>query len=105
MEYRLVFSPELGIAPDAFVTAWNAEANTQTVAEASLAQNSSKAYSGPLMDIVVFVLTNVGLGLGTNAIYDLIKSALVKQGHHKRTKITKLDQPDGTHLLVVEEEE
>jgi hypothetical protein len=104
MEYQLVFSPELGITPDAFVTAWNAETDTQTVAEARLAPGTNRSYNVPL-DAVVFIVTNVGLGLATNALYDLIKSALVKQGHHKGTKITKLDQPDGTHLLVVEEEE
>jgi hypothetical protein len=105
MEYQLVFSPELGITPDAFATAWNAETDTQTVAEARLAPSTNRAYNDPLLDVVLLVVTNVGLGLATNALYDGIKGIIAKQNHHKRTKITKLDQPDGTHLLVVEEEE
>ena len=105
MEYQLVFAPGLEIAPADFVTAWNEEANTQEVAQAQLFSSTNKSYNGPLLDVVSLVVSTVGLGLGTNALYDLIKSTLIKQKKHKHTKITKLDQPDGTHLLIIEEEE
>src|SRR5258708_1269067 len=107
MQYRLVFSPVLGISPDTFVTDWNNETDKHAIAHAEVTTDpgARRSFNDPIVDIVMLVVTNVGLGLGTNALYDLIKSALVKHGHHKRTKITKLDQPDGTHLVIIEEEE
>ncbi len=53
-------------------------------------------------------MSTVGLGILTNAIYDVLKVAAANKRNnqpHKRLKITQLDQPDGTHLLVVEQEE
>jgi hypothetical protein len=105
MEYQLVFATGLEIAPADFVTAWNEEANTQQIAQAQLISNTNKSYNAPLLDAAWLIISTVGLGIGTNALYDLIKNTLVKQKPHKHTKITKLDQPDGTHLLVIEEEE
>ena len=104
MEYQLVFSPRLGISANDFVTAWNEE--TQEVAEARLVPSSERSYTDPaVVDAIVFVVTNVGVGLATNALYDLIKGAVMKKGPKKHLKITKLNQPDGTHLLVIDEEE
>lgn len=105
MEYQLVFSPRLNIAADDFVTSWNEDAQTKAVAQAHLTPNAEKSYSDPTMETILFVVTTVGLGLGTNALYDLIKAAVVKKGPKRHVKITKLDQPDGTHLLIFDEEE
>jgi hypothetical protein len=107
MQYQLILSPTLGISPDTFVSTWNNETDKHAIAHAELlpSADTRRSFNDPLVEIVLFVVTNVGLGLGTNAIYDLIKNALSRHGHNKRTKITKLDQPDGTHLLIIEEEE
>src|SRR5437762_14318028 len=105
MEYQLVFTPSLDIAPADFVTAWNEAVSTQEVAQAQLVSNTTKSFSGPVLDIVLLVVNSVGLGLGTNVLYDLIKGATVKQKKHKRIKITKLEQPNGPPLLVIEEED
>src|SRR5271166_2901872 len=85
MEYQLVFSPRLTVRSDDFVANWNEEASTQAVAQARLAPNSNKAYNDPLLDVVVLVVTNVGFGLATNALYDLIKGALAKKEHKARS--------------------
>jgi hypothetical protein len=105
MEYQLVFAPGLSIAPADFVTAWNEDGSTQEVAHAQLVSSTTKSYDGVLLDAVLLVVNAVVLPLGTSALYDLIKGVVVKQKKHKRTKITQLDQPDGTHLLIIEEEE
>jgi hypothetical protein len=105
MEYQLVFAPGLSIAPADFVTAWNADGSAQKVAHAQLVSGTTKAYDGALLDAVLLVVNAVILPLGTSALYDLIKGVVVKQKKHKHTKITQLDQPDGTHLLIIEEEE
>jgi hypothetical protein len=106
MEYQLVFSSGLGITPADFVTAWNEEVGTQEVAQAELVPNPTKAFSGPVVETVLLVTNTIALPIATNALYELIKGVVVKQkkGKYKRTKITQFDQPDGTHVLVIEEE-
>jgi hypothetical protein len=108
MEYQLVFAPGLSIAPADFVTAWNEEVSTQEVAQAQLTSSTTKSFNGPVLDAVLLVVNAVVLPLGTSALYDLIKGVVVKEKKdkrsHKKTKITQLDQPDGTHLLIIEEE-
>jgi hypothetical protein len=105
MEYQLVFAPGLSITPANFVTAWNEEASTQKIAQAQLVSGATSAYRGPVLEAVWLGMSSVGLGLGTNALYDLIKGVVAKQKKQKRIKITKLDQPDGKQLLIIEEEE
>lgn len=101
MEYQLVFSPRVDLTPNDFVAAWNTEGATQSIAHAQLTSNERKSYN-PLLDIVSLILLPVGLGLGTNALYDLIKHVFEEKGQKKHIKITQLDQPDGTHLLTID---
>ena len=104
MEYQLVFAPDLEIAPTDFVTAWNEELNTQKVAQAQLVSTTAKAFAGPTLDAVLLVVNTIVLPLGTSALYDLIKGTLTKLKTHKHIKITKIHQPDGTQLLIIEKE-
>jgi hypothetical protein len=106
MEYQLVFGSSLEITPADFVTTWNEEASTQEVAQAELVPSPIKSFNGPVLDTVLLVANSVVLPIATNALYELIKSVVVKKkkNKHKHTKITQFDQPDGTHLLVIEEE-
>ena|SRR5579859_7761902 len=108
MKYQLVFAPGLEIVPEDFVTAWNGEVSTQEIAQAQLVSSPTKAFNAPVLDVVLLVVNSVVLPLGTSALYDLIRSVVVKEKKdkpdHKHTKITQIDQPDGTHLLIVEEE-
>ncbi len=109
MNYQLVFSPRLNITPGDFVDAWNEDDTTRTIAQASLAPTSGRAYNDPLLEAAWLLVSTVGTGMLTNALYDLVKNRvknlLVKKGSKKHVKITQLDQPDGTHLLVIEEDE
>ncbi len=104
MEYQLVFSPRLEIAADDFVTSWNEDEQTQELAEAHLTPHSERAYNDPTMETVLFIVSTVGLGLGTNALYDLIKAAVIKKKPKKSIKLTEFDHPDGTHLLIFDKE-
>lgn len=104
MEYQLILSPRVELTPSDFVAAWNAETTTQSVAQASLTAGAAQSYN-PLVDLVSLVLTNVGLGLATSALYDAIKQVVKKQHPKKHLKITKLDQPDGTHFLTIDIDE
>lgn len=103
MEYQVILAPGLGITPHQFVAAWNAEAETQTQAQASLTRPQQQGYT--FGELLIAVLTTLGGGIPTNALYDLIKALVVKKSGKKHVKLTELHQSDGTHMVVVEYEE
>lgn len=105
MEYQLIFSPSLEIAASDFVTAWNSETATLASAQAHLAPGTGELYSDSFLDATWLVMTDLGLSLGPTAFYNLIESFLIKQGRHNRIKITRRDQPGGSHILIIEEHE
>ncbi len=72
MEYQIVLSPNLNISSADFVQAWNEDTETRTKAEAQLASPGAANFN-PMVDAAMIVLSNVGWGIATNAIYDLIK--------------------------------
>jgi len=100
MEYQLALPPDLGLSPADFVAAWNASAECCTIAQASLSSSTSAQYD-PLLVAALALLSTVGIGVATNALYDLIKQVLITKGVHTQTQIVKIDQPDGTRILVV----
>ena len=104
MEYQLALPSDLGLSPADFVAAWNASAECRTIARASLSSATSAQYD-PLLVGALALLSTVGIGVATNALYDLIKQVLTKKGVREQTQIVKIDQPDGTHILVVTIEE
>ncbi len=107
MDYQIALAPDLEISPEEFAAAWNEVQEAQTVGSTKLAQSTGASFLDPAtMTIIVSTASGIGIGLVTNAIYDVLKNALIKKGKlHKHTKITQLKQPDGTQLIVVDEEE
>ncbi len=101
MDYQITFAPDLALNPSDFVAAWNNTPQCRDVAEARLGASTSAQFDPDLIAGGVAVLSSLALGVASNALYDLIKQALVRQGVRKRTEITRLDQPDGSRLLVV----
>ena len=101
MHYTLVPAPDLALVAGALVAAWNADPHTQAVASATLARGASQQFSADYLQIALTIVEGLTLGVGGNALYDLIKTFLVTQGVRRRTQITELTQPDGTRLLVV----
>jgi tetratricopeptide (TPR) repeat protein len=55
----------------------------------------------PLLVGALALLSTVGIGVVTNALYDLIKQVLTTKGEHTQTQIVKIDRPDGSHILGV----
>ena len=81
MDYQIALSPDLGLNPTDFVATWNETAECRSVAEASLSPSTSTHYD-PFLLGAIAMLSSVGLGVATNAIYDLIKQVFVKHGVH-----------------------
>ncbi len=105
MKYQLLFSPRLGVSPREFISVWNEDADAHAIGQMHLELGVQKSYNDPLIETIWLITSTVGMGIATNALYDIVKKTLLKQKQKKRIKFTKLDQPDGTHLLIFEEEE
>ena len=101
MEYRIALPPELGLSSEEFVAGWNEDQECRAVAQAGLAEPTSKHFDPTLATATLAVLGSVALNVASNAIYDLIKHILIKKGVRQDVEIMQLDQPDGRRLLVV----
>ncbi len=100
MEYQIALSPDLGLSPEDFAAAWNEAAEYRNVAEARLSQSTSDHYDPFLLAGAIILLSNVGVNVLSNAVYDLIKQVLAKKGV-KSTKIVEIDTSDGTHIRII----
>ena len=102
MDYNIALSPELDINADDFVQAWNDDTEARKEASASLASSAGAQYDPTL---ITDVLLGVTTGMAGNALYELIKKVLVKQGVRKHTHIEEMKKPDGSRLLVIDIDE
>jgi hypothetical protein len=100
--YQITLAPELGVTPQELAEAWNASAACRAVAEAAVGRPKGAQFDP---SVAVMVLSGLALGVAGNALYDLLKELLIRQGVRRRTKIVQVEQPDGTRLLVVTVEE
>ena len=101
MDYHIALAPDLDLSARDFCLAWNETPECRVAAQARPAEPDSAEYSPDLVAGAVAVLGSVVVGLATNALYDLIKAALIQRGVRTRTEMIQLDQPDGTRLIVV----
>ena len=77
MDYHLMISPDLDLSPSDILAAWNADASARDVAQARLTQPSTKHYD-PTITAIVTLVSSVGVGVLTNALYDVLKAAILK---------------------------
>ncbi len=101
MDYLIALHPELGLHAEDFVADWNETPACCEVAQARLVENVAKQFDPTLLAGALAVLGNIALGVAGNALYDLIKQALIRKGVQNQTEIVQIDQPDGTKILVV----
>ena len=101
MNYQVVFAPNLEIDAASFASTWNAEPRCQAVGTAQAAAGTAESYDPLLAEVIGQVVIPIAIGIATNALYDLIKDILLKQGVRRRTQIIHQRQPDGTEMLVV----
>jgi hypothetical protein len=101
-QYTVALSPDLGLSPTEFVSAWNSDSEASQSGQARLSTAPNVEYD---ITLLVGALLSIPAGLATNTLYDLIKAILVKKGVHKQTHIEVLEQPDGTRFLVIDTQE
>lgn len=106
MNDQIILSPTLDLTPSEFVETWNDTSEYSQLAHTHLSSASGATYTDPsLLTTIIALVGTLSVEIATNALYDVLKQALLKKGVKKHIKITTLDQPDGTHLFIVETEE
>lgn len=107
MDYQIALAPDLEISPEEFAVAWNELQEAHTIGSTTLTPSKNESFLDmATMTVIISTASGIGIGLVTNAIYDVLKNALTKKGKpHKHTKTTEVKLPDGTQLIVVDEEE
>jgi hypothetical protein len=103
---QLVFDPSLQVSPARFAADWNADTRANAPAEVQTQRSDAKGlYDLGLVEIVVLLGTQMAMSVAGNALYDLIKDLLIKQGVSRKVQIIRETQADGSELLVVMSEE
>lgn len=102
MQYQIVLPPEIRVSAEAFADAWNADEQSSVVAAARVEYPVAKSYD---VDLFNTIMIGVFANLATSALYDLVKHVLTRMldqpAATQRIEVQQIDQPDGTHLLVV----
>jgi hypothetical protein len=106
MDIQIALAPDLEITAAQFAEAWNATPESRDAAPIRLETATGGQFSDPVADAAIAVIT----GLGSNAIYDLIKAVIQiawKRKHPAAPKpppavnVVAIDQPGGNHVVVV----
>jgi hypothetical protein len=107
MAYQIALSPELGLTPADFVTAWNADSECRKLAEVRLSPPAAGTSFDPtIMNVAIDLLIALGTNVTSSAIYDLVKKLLEKKGKPgKHTHMLEMKKPDGTQIVVVDIDE
>lgn len=98
MDYQIALSPDLDISPEDFVAAWNEAPECRAAAAARVEAAAQRSFE-PLTASAILI--GLGLGIATNALYDLIKYALVKKGVREQIELSQIEQPDGSRVIVI----
>jgi hypothetical protein len=98
MNFQIALSPDLGISSEDFVSTWNESPECRAVADARVEAGTQRSF-----ELLTAGALLIGLvtGIATNALYDLIKNALVKKGVREQIECAQIEQPDGSRIIVV----
>jgi hypothetical protein len=106
--YQLVLSPDLDLDPNDIVHAWHEDTQIASKGDIELIGANTRSYDPALVNQLISITTTVGVGVLTNAIYDVLKAAVTRkhtQINGRHFKVTQVDQQDGSKTLVVEADE
>ena len=104
MDYQIVFSPECNINPEAFLAAWNDDADCRVTALAERLHQPSVGYPIDAGTVLIFlggVATTIATGVITDLISKLLERKFFNKEQEPAVEIVVLQQAPGTQLLVV----
>lgn len=106
MEYYVALSSEIDLSPAEIVSAWEMDEQARAQASARIEDTEAETFTPALIAGIVALASTVPVGLLTNALYDVLKSALLRKTRQpaRHLKITQF-QHAGKTLLTVEYDE
>lgn len=97
-KYQIAIAPELGLTPEAFVTAWNENEAALQAGRVGLSQTTRSAFDPGTAAIILSAAIGIASGVLTNLISDIvIKASQPKQ----KPEISQQIMNDGTKVIVV----
>lgn len=106
MSTEVALSPKLNLSPAEFTRAWNASPKHRVAALARTPDGSTKHYDPALaQQIVLDLALGVMGGLIVELVVALIDELAPRSSPKKRIRTKEIIRPDGTHILIVEQEE
>ncbi len=106
MDYQVVFSPDLQLTPDTFISAWNRDPECRDKAQAEPIHEPPAGFPIDPGTALVFlggVAATITSGVITNLVSELLKTMLFKPEPQTAPafEIVVIEQTPGTRLLVV----
>jgi hypothetical protein len=100
MDTHVVLHPHVGVNPKQFATHWNADPECRKHGVARIAKPETKQYA---LETIAVIIGSIALSLATNALYDVIKSLVMKLIAKKDAPLSIREQTksDGTRVYLV----
>jgi hypothetical protein len=112
MKYQLVLAPDVNLSLAEVVNAWNTDAQAPYIAEAQMASAQVRPADPYLLNAQAVFTTTVATGVLVSVLTDVLKEVLERKYAQQQQrvqqpqlKVTARHHPDGSLLLVVEQEE
>ena len=97
-QYQIAIAPELGIAPEAFVAAWNVHEAALNAGRVGLSQTVRSTFDPGTMALMLTTATGIAASVLASLIYDIIKDKLLPT---KQPEIRQQTLADGTKVIIV----
>ena len=97
-QYQIALAPEWGIAPEAFITAWNAHEAAHQAGRVGLSQTTRSTFDPGTAALLLTAASGIAIGVLTNLISDIIIKASQPQ---KEPEIRQQTLADGSKVIIV----
>jgi hypothetical protein len=119
MQVKIALSPDLGITPDEFIAAWNADPDCRAAASASLDLDlpASRTFDPTIATAALIALLGFGGSIATTTLNELIKKAIERKfkaaepaapatvaalpAIRRQVTIQQTTSPDGAQTIIV----
>ena len=97
-QYQIAIAPELGIAPEAFVAAWNENEAALRAGRVGLNQTTRSTFDPG----TAALLLNTATGIASGVLTALISDIIIKTSQPKKEpEIRQQTLPDGSKVIIV----
>ena len=96
-QIQIALDPELGLAPETLIAAWNENAPTSDLGQLTASAEAAPAFDPTAILIVLNAAIAVASGVLTSLLTDLLKEKYLPQ----KPEIIEIHQPDGQKIVII----